>query len=163
MLPTQRRIKELLNYDSVSGVFVWIKKSTKNSRSVVGNVSGSIHKHGYRVISIDGNQYQASRLAWVYVYGDGLSLFIDHINGIRSDNRISNLRVATQQQNNQNTKKPRSDNSTGFLGVSTSRGKFMAQIWINGHNKFLGYFDKAEEAHDAYITAKRINHEFCTI
>ena len=159
----QSRLKEILSYNAETGDFTWIKKPYPQARCAVGSTAGSIHKHGYIVIGIDGKQYQASRLAWVYVNGDVLCLFIDHINGNRKDNRISNIRVATQQQNNHNTRNPRSDNSTGYLGVSISRGKFVAQIGMNGHNKFLGYFESAADAHGAYINAKRNIHEFCTI
>lgn len=163
MIPTQERIKELLDYDAESGAFVWKKKSAPNCRSVVGQAAGSIHKHGYRVIAIDGKQYQASRIAWVFMYGSVDGECIDHINGDRADNRIANLRTATRSQNNQNIRTARSKTGTGFLGVTRSRGKFAAQLLIDGHNKHVGYFDTPEKAHAAYLTAKRTHHEFCAI
>lgn len=163
MAPTQHRIKELLSYDGNSGMFVWIKKTAPNSRGHIGSVAGSIHKHGYRVIAIDGRQHQASRLAWIYTHGEINGQFIDHINGDRSDNRLSNLRIASQSQNNQNIRSARSKTGTGFLGVTQSRGKFAAQLLVNGHNKHIGYFKTPDEAHAAYLTAKREHHEFCTI
>jgi len=88
---------------------------------------------------------------------------IDHINGIRHDNRISNLRLATNKQNCQNTKQARVNNKSGFLGVSPSGDKFISTIQKNGKQLYLGTFETKEEAHEAYLNEKRKLHEFCTI
>jgi len=91
---------------------------------------------------------------------------IDHINGIRNDNRICNLREATKSENAQNQRKAPSHNkSTGLIGASFDKRykKFESKIHINGKSKFLGYFKTAIEAHNAYLTEKRLIHPFGTI
>lgn len=109
--------------------------------------------------------YLEHRLAWLYVTGTWPSDQIDHVNGIRDDNRIFNLREATGPENNGNQRQARSDNKTGLLGVywDKQHKKFSAKIMFSGKHKYLGYFPTAEEAHAAYIKAKRELHSHCTI
>ena len=94
----QETVRSRLSYCIKTGQFTW--KNGKNQ----GLIAGHHKAHGYRVININGfGEFFAHRLAWIYIYGeipDGL--VIDHINGIRSDNRICNLRTATYQQNADN-------------------------------------------------------------
>jgi hypothetical protein len=99
---SQARLHELLHYDPETGVFTW--KKHRGRRAVVGSVAGRYHPSGHRVIRVDITSYYAHRLAWIYVHGsipDGL--VIDHINNVRDDNRLVNLRPATYQLNAQNT------------------------------------------------------------
>ena len=112
---------------------------------------------------IDGNGYQAHRLAWSLHYQEMPSQDIDHINGIKTDNRICNLRLVTVRQNQYNQRKPRIDNKSGYLGVTVYKDKWMASIKINSKTKHLGYFSTPQEANEAYINAKRKHHETCTI
>jgi len=158
---TQECLKELLHYDPDTGIFTW-KVSKGASRA--GAVAGFLNK-GYSRIRIDGNYYSSHRLAWLYVNNIWPDDQIDHINGIKLDNRICNLRMATNAENQQNYHLPKANNKSGFLGVSLHKPskKFMATIRINGIKKNLGYFSSAEEAHDAYLEAKRKHHKFCTI
>ncbi len=160
---TQEMIKELLIYNPDTGIFLW--KIASVGRIKMLGVAGSKHNQGYIVITIKGKAYLAHRLAWLYVYGEIPREQLDHINNIRSDNRIANLRVATHIQNQGNQIKPHHENKTGFLGVSFDkrRNKYVAYISINGRNKKLGRFDTPEEAHKKYIEKKREIHEFCTI
>lgn len=89
---------------------------------------------------------------------------VDHINGIRSDNRWCNLREATRQENMCNQKVPHINNKSGYLGVYIDRtNKFVAQIAKNNKKLYLGRFNTAEEAHQVYLQAKRKHHEYCTI
>lgn len=157
---TQARLKEVLRYDKESGVFYWNKKTS--GRIVFGAVAGHLSEKGYIRIQVDGVLLMAHRLAWVYEYGKFPSTGIDHINGIRNDNRISNLREANQSQNCQNLRSARSNNKTGFLGVTYSgrSKKYKAVIGIDGVNKHLGNFSTAEEASQAYIDAKKKLHPF---
>lgn len=118
---------------------------------------------GYRLIMIDGVYYKAHRIIWAIMHQQDPSSFdIDHINCIRDDNRIENLRLATCSQNKMNIK-TRKDNSSGVKGVSWfSRDKrWVAQIWIDGKKNVLGHFKEKDDAAKAYAEAsKRIHKEF---
>jgi hypothetical protein len=148
-----------LNYDPNTGVFTWAISSAR--RIQVGARAGCLDKAGYIQIRIDGKIHRAHRLAWFFVHGVYPADQIDHINGVRDDNRISNLRIATHGENQQNRGKQK-NNTSGYLGVSwhKHRGKFSAQIQVNGKQKNLGYFDDPDEAHQAYVTAKADLHQF---
>lgn len=153
------RLRELLRYEPLSGVFTWLVKPCQN-RSI-GDVAGNVNECGYRRIRINRMNYLEHRLAWLYMTGDWPMEQIDHINMQRSDNRFSNLRDVTKSVNMQNIKTARPRNSTGLLGVSlapNSKSKFCAQIQVNKKSKFLGTYATAEDAHAAYVAAKRILH-----
>lgn len=155
--------KSLLTYDPISGNFMWKKRKSTQIRSDL--IAGCINSNGYVCISFKGTQYLAHRVAWEFQNGpipDGL--YIDHINGVRSDNRIVNLRLAEPRQNSQNKFSAQSNCAAKLRGVSTLKsGKFMAAIYKNRKKIYLGLFDTAEEAHAEYIKAKRSIHEFCSI
>lgn len=152
---TQAQLKEYCVYDHNTGNFS--RLSTPNK------VAGSQDTHGYRQIKINKKLYLAHRLAWLYVHGSWPSKPLDHINGNRSDNRIENLREASVGQNNQNIKQARKDSQTGLVGISRRGNRFIARIWHKGQRICLGHHATAEEAHAAYIEAKRQYHKFCTI
>lgn len=147
---TQQLLKSLLHYNPENGVFRW--RSSKSNNPSDWHVAGCLD-NGYVIIRINSRGYKAHRLAWLYVYGIEPPKFIDHINRVRNDNRISNLRLASVRQNNVNTKQ-RSDNKSGLRGVSRHKcGKWVAQCNINGTRKHLGLFDSIEAAHSAYKKA----------
>jgi hypothetical protein len=133
---TLERAREVLEYDAVSGVFRWrITLSPKGAR---GTVAGCIRKRGYRIISIDGTQYKASRLAWLISFGVWPTLFLDHINRIKSDDRLSNLREATVSDNAVNQ---RGRSNTGTKGVYLHPdGYYYAAIVRHGRRLHLGSF-----------------------
>lgn len=159
---THIRLLELLSYDPYSGLFKW-RIHRKNS-TPVGSISGSPTCKGYVGITVDGKQLVAHRLAWFYINGEWPSGQIDHINGIKADNRISNLRVVTNSVNQQNKKSARADNKTGILGVHLHySGKYQAKINIGGRQRSLGMYLSAADAQAAYIEAKREYHDGCTI
>ena len=154
-------IKDYLFYDPETGVFTRIKrfgKSTKITDSVVGNK----HSSGYIQMGYKNKLYKAHRLAWWFVYGTMPDCAIDHINGIKSDNRICNLRLVTQIQNSQNSNVISTRNKSGYRGVSwnTAMGKWLATIQVKGKSIYLGSYDKPEEAHAAYLCAKKEHHPF---
>jgi hypothetical protein len=128
-----------------------------------GDVAGTVNNNGYRLIRVGDGRYRAHRLAWLYTHGAWPTGEIDHINGIRDDNRLANLRDVTVSVNQQNRKRAASNGSTGLLGVSTAKARYRAAIALNGRTTYLGSFDTAEEAHAAYVTAKRELHEGCTL
>lgn len=151
---TQARLREVLDYNSDTGLFT---RKVGVSNSPAGAVPGKIYK-GYREMNVDGFRYFAHRLVWRYVTGEWPDGQIDHINGVRDDNRFENLRVATNTQNAYNSRKKRI-NKSGFKGVSRStHGRWQAQIRVNGKNRGLGLFDTPEEAHAAYIAAAEQYH-----
>jgi hypothetical protein len=117
---------------------------------------------GYIQIGIEGKYYLAHRLAWLYVYGFMPENEIDHIHGLTTDNRISELREATHQQNLFN-QKMHSRNTSGFKGVSwhKTKNKFRARIEVFGKEIHLGYFRDSESANIAYCNkAKELFGQF---
>ena len=154
---TQEYLKSILSYDQESGIFTWIKC---NKYWLNGTNAGTICK-GYVRININGKLYFAHRLAWLYVYGEFPNENIDHINMVRNDNRLENLREATFTQNGYNRLKL-SNNKTGYKGVSLIKnGKYKAQSFLNGNLVYLGIFKTPEEASTAYkLYAKSMHGEF---
>lgn len=131
-------------------------------RRETGELAGCIDvTKGYRRIFVRGCQYQAHRLAWLYVYGAWPDRHTDHINGIRHDNRICNLREATPAENAQN-RKIHANNRSGFMGVGfhKSTGYWRAAISAFGVKRVLGYFKDPLTAHAAYLRAKEELHQF---
>jgi len=128
-------------------------------------VAGSIGQDGYWFITICGKRYAASRLAWFYVYGEWPKNVIDHKDHDITSNSIANLRDISCAENSQNQVKPHKDSSTGFLGVRFHAHKnlYQARIQTGGKRIALGCYKTAEEAHEAYVSAKRNLHSTCTI
>lgn len=151
-LITQSRLKELLHYDPITGIFTWIAPTSR--RVKVGDVAGTINRKGYRIIKLDGRLYRAHRLAWLYVNGVWPPLDVDHIDKVKDHNWIKNLRPATNQQNHGN-RGANKNSALGVKGVSMSRGKFRAQITVHGKKTHLGRFDTLELAAEAYAKAAR--------
>lgn len=158
---TQEYLKSILFYNPDTGGFNRIK----NVKGMKQDHVGWVNNKGYLRTGIKRKEYMIHRLAWLYVYGVMPKNQIDHINGVRSDNRICNLRESTNAENQQNQRKPKSNNQSGFLGVLMCKrdGNFKARIGINGEYKWLGIFNTAIEAHEAYLEEKRKLHGFCTI
>jgi len=132
----------------------------------LGSIAGHIRKDGYLHIKIDGKSYLAHRLAWLYVHGVWPTEDIDHRFHNTLDNRIGELRDVSNHENMQNRIKANNNNiSTGLLGATFHKatGKYSAEITFDGKRKYLGLFASAEEAHAAYLSAKRIHHSTCTI
>ena len=156
---TAARLRELLSYDSATGIFRRLVSTSSNAKA--GDVAGSLSNKGYLLIYVDGSRYLAHRLAWLYVHGAWPDDQLDHWNGIRSDNWIENLRKATNDQNQQNRVASRGSTS-GHLGVCwhSSNKRWMAQIMIGKKTKYLGYFSSVEEASAAYAAAKAKLHPF---
>lgn len=156
---TVERLRELLDYNPLTGVFTWLVSRGRNAKA--GHLAGSVRPDGYIRIMIDRRKYFAHRLAWLYVYGVWPADEIDHVNGDPSDNRIVHLREATRPKNLHNVVAPNSDNNTsGHRGVSwdKSRGKWQACIQVDGHTKHLGRFTDLGEASAAYFAAKDRHH-----
>lgn len=141
---TQRRLQQVLNYDPGTGVFKWLVSA---GRAAAGSRAGSANRAGYRRISIDGELEYEHRLAFVYMTGEYPPQVVDHINGDPSDNRWSNLRLATPSENGANRHVP-VNNTSGYRGVHWFRQteKWQAYGSINRKRVHLGYFNDVREA-----------------
>ena len=147
-LPEYRRLRALLDYDDTTGIFSWRKPTSNRVKS--GDVANCQDKAGYVVIRIDGALHKAHRLAWLYYYGSAPCAYIDHIDMDKSNNRISNLRLATKAQNQANVI-VRNDSRLGVKGVyfDAKRNKYQVKI----RRQHIGRFNTLPEAIDAYKTA----------
>jgi len=155
---TAEYVREILDYDPVTGVFKWKWRDDVRKRDnsrYAGKAAGSVQPDGYVKITINKRLYRAHRLAWLFVYGEWPQKDLDHRDGDRANNRIANLRPATSQENNRNVGL-RADNTTGIKGVywRTDRGKFRAEIRTDGKHLHLGSFDTLAEAIAARIAAE---------
>ena len=151
------RLNSLLDYNKDTGLFTW-KLNRRGYRGIkMGDIAGTIGKHGHIYITVDGKRNLAHRVAWSIVKGlieD--SIEVDHINGVASDNRISNLRLATHKQNQEN-RGVHKKNTSGFRGVSFDSGRscWVAKICHNKKQINLGRFSTAEDANDAAVLARK--------
>ena len=147
---TQSELKELLEYNPDTGLFIWLK-SNGNRRLKAGDAAGAKMDAGYIRIQIKGKMYSAHRLAYLYMTGNFPENSIDHINHIRDDNRWVNLRDATHSQNKANQVKPK-NNTSGYKGVSRNRvhKKWIAQIMYMNKSIYLGSYTTPQEASEAY-------------
>lgn len=142
---TQEELKKLLDYNPSNGEFKW-RNPTHHYLSY--RSAGNMKNGWYTRININGEIYLAHRLAWLYTYGVWPSE-IDHINRNKADNRIINLREVKRSTNMANSEN-RSNNTSGFKGVTFDRGKWQAQIVYEGKRYNLGRFSSAEDAGKAY-------------
>lgn len=156
---TQDRLRYLICYVPETGRFIW-RVATKCKKAYTR--IGRNHRSRYLKIVVDGKWYPAHRLAWLWVYGEFPNSEIDHINTDKTDNRLINLRLATPLQNRCN-RGPTVRCKTGYKGVfwDVERNKWKAEIRFNGQIHWLGRFDSAEKAHEAYSAAAiKIHGEF---
>jgi hypothetical protein len=145
---TQARLKELLHYDPETGVFTWLRPTSNRVKR--GAVAGYETDKGYKQIGLDRGLYLAHRLVWLYVHGCLPENHIDHIDQDQQNNRITNLRDVSNQDNCKNQKK-RPTNKSGITGVRWNKDckKWQANITINGKQTHLGLFDSIEGAASA--------------
>lgn len=149
---TQARLHELFNYDKATGIFVR-KVSRGNSKAESPAICKT--SKGYLRIFIDGDRYATHHLAWLYVNGEWPSEQLDHINGIKTDNRIENLRTCTTSENCHNQIGPRRNNTLGIKGVhQMPSGKFRASASLMGKKVDLGIHLTVDAAAEAYIAFK---------
>lgn len=154
---TQEYLRSILDYDPRTGIFTWRERPeiphAINARRV-GGEAGTINKNGYRVILINRSNRTAHRLAWLYVYGEFPKSHIDHIDRDRTNNSISNLRLATRSLNAFNRRAPKGA-ASAYRGVQRAQNslRWFAQIRHEGKTHYLGSFDDEQEAAKAYRDA----------
>ena len=146
----QKYLQSILNYDKDTGEFTW--KVRKGARALQNTVAGTLDNTGYIHITIDKKVYQAHRLIWMYLYGQFPTEFLDHKNGNKSDNRLTNLRESTRAENGINRPK-QSNNKSGYKGVYFHKqsNSYRAKITIDQKVKILGNHKTPEKAYLAYV------------
>lgn len=146
------RVNQLIFYDPGNGAFFW--RVQRGYTASPGASAGCVAQHRYLQITIERTKIMAHRLAWAIMTGNWPSAQIDHINCNGLDNRFSNLREATSEQNAWN-RRLSGRNKSGFKGVSWNKNetKWVASIRFQGRKTHLGYFDAPDAAHAAYNAA----------
>lgn len=153
---TQKELKRLLHYNPSTGVFTWLLSPARQIKD--GDVAGCVSTYQgnkkYRLIRVSGELHLAHRLVFLYMKGAFPTGEVDHINGSGLDNRWVNLRQVSSRENSKNTRL-RSDNTSGFVGVSWSKStrKWRASIDVNGKRKHIGYFIGKQDAIKARMSA----------
>jgi hypothetical protein len=177
-LPSAELLHKLLEYDAVEGVLRWrsrcpsmFKPGNTSAESnccawnarYAGNPAGMLNCNGYIVVMVDYRNYLAHRLIWKMAHGSDPDE-IDHVDGDRTNNLLSNFRSVSRQQNNQNMKR-RKDNSSGVVGVYwiARKRRWSAEIRANGRRSHLGYYAEFDEAVAARKSAEanagfHVNH-----
>ncbi len=145
---------KVLHYDEDTGIFTWIADGRYKR---TGTTARTMDSHGYIVVRIEGQNFKAHRLAWLYVFGCLPAGDLDHKNCIRHDNRISNLRIATKSQNAANrpsrTKRPK--------GICFTKGKWQVSAGKNMKSVYGGRYDTENEASSVFIKlSRRLHGEF---
>lgn len=150
---TQHYLQKILSYDPETGIFKW---KQVHLSCLVGQIAGCQYANGYNYIQIDDKAYRCGRLAWLYVYGELPPEYVDHKDTDKGNDRISNLRIATNSLNQAN-RGPPINNKSGVKGVrfEADRNRWRAQIMVDGRAKNLGRYHTREEAMEAYATAAK--------
>lgn len=157
---THERLLSLLAYDADRGTLTWLPDARDRSGRLHpkrGQSAGWVENSGYPRLTIDGRTYLAHRVAWFHVHGVWPGE-LDHRNTDPLDYRLANLREVTHQQNTHNITRAHRDSASGLLGVRARKDRWVASICVAGERTHLGTFDTAEEAHAAYVAAKRERH-----
>jgi hypothetical protein len=146
-------IRSLLDYNPETGHLTW--RRNRSGTAYAGSRAGNVNCNGYRIIGLNGKRFQEHRICWLHFYGVLPDLDLDHINGNRSDNRIANLRPATDSQNQANKDASPRNTSCGVKGVTWHKrcAKWQASITINGKRRYLGVFASLDDAASAYMSA----------
>jgi len=151
-------IRSAFRYDPETGIVYRKMKGGVEKRA-----SFFAKLQGRNRVTYKSTKMYAYRVAWAIHFGVWPTREIDHINGDSSDDRIVNLRDVDRSTNQENLRRAKATNAIGVLGVSKSGNRFFATVHAHGNSKYLGSFMNAEDAHNAYIEAKRKYHKGCTI
>lgn len=140
------RLREMFSYDPISGALFRGNRLCRAKDT-----------YGYFVVGIDYRLYKAHRVIWALVHGAWPQGHIDHIDGVRDNNRLSNLRDVGRFENMQNMRRAHKDSASGYLGVhwSPRLNHWRAQVTVRGIHRVVGGFTTPELAHHAYVELKR--------
>ena len=152
-----KALKENLRYDPETGHFWWTKPG--GVRRKISEPAGHLDESKYVKINFNGSVYRAHRLAFLFM-GQEVPKQVDHINGIRNDNRWCNLRASCHFTNSFNKGKQPS-NTSGYKGVSwdSKSGKWLAQISVRNKKICLGRYDDLETAYEVYCKSADKYHK----
>lgn len=155
---TAEDVRGLFDYDPTTGALInRVKRSTSN----IGDRAGFLNGQGYRLIKIWGKKYSAPRVIWLHVTGRWPVKEIDHINLVRDDDRIVNLREADRSQNCANKGVFFKKNSLGYRGLKKKGARFEVVLCIRGVEKYIGVYHDIQVAALAYdVAAKKYHGEF---
>jgi len=148
-------ISDLVTYDPKTGHIIWLKDRPNGVRA--GDICRNRDRYGHIQVSIGGKRYAAHRLAFLFM-GEELPDIVDHINGIRDDNRWCNLRSACKHTNAYNEGKKR-NNTSGYKGVTYEGGKWRARTSFAGKRVNVGFFSNKEDAHKALCEKREELHK----
>lgn len=160
---TAERLRELLHYDPLTGVFTWIKAASNKSHARPGDIAGGPRKDGYWRIGVDGARYLLHRLAWLYMTGAWPVGLIDHRDTDPSNNRWLNIVDESSEFNQENQREAHSNSQSGILGVWPCGSRWRVAIRIHGKGIHLGRFDTKPEGQAVYLAAKRAAHRGNTL
>lgn len=164
-----------MTYDDLHSMFAYSKRTGRltwrvahrgrGGFTVVGADVGFVGDAGYRRTTLSGRDYLIHRIIWCMVTGSWPDFALDHRNGIRTDNRWTNLREAPGSINQENRRAAHHNTTSRLIGAwpASCGGKWRSAIKYDGSVHFLGYFPTAMDAHLAYLKAKRKFHAGCTI
>lgn len=156
---TRDLLRSLLQYDSITGHFVWLKQVS--NRIKIGDIAGNLDKDGYLLIQVCGTKYRAGRLAFLYMNGRWPTHEVDHVDGNRANDAWTNLREVTRSDNVVNS--DRATGASGLRGVKfdPKTSTWRARIEYKGHREYVGVYATKEEAYQAYLTvANQVHGEF---
>jgi hypothetical protein len=158
---TADEVRRLLDYDPNTGVFTW--RERRGGKASQGSAAGSPQTNGYIHILVHRRAYKAHRLAWLLMHGEWPQAQIDHKNRVRHDNRIANLRLASQSENSQNAARKKT-NSTGVCGVSWYKrtGKWSVRLYLGGQIYWCKHFACFAQAVKARRAVETEAHPFRT-
>ena len=148
--------RALFTYNPDTGV---VSRRSSRGGMFAGTPVGTDNGHGYLSVLVNRRRYLVHRLAWLISYGEFPAEQIDHINCVRDDNRLCNLRAATSTENHVNAPRTKR-NKNGYKGISfiARDGKWMARTSKNRQFIYLGTYDTQEEAHAAYVAGAARTH-----
>lgn len=157
-LLTAEIARSLLDYDVETGI---VTRRRVFGRRHAGDPVGSLNAKGYLHAYIYDTNYLVHRVVWLMVCDRWPYDQLDHVNHIRDDNRLENLRECTNAENRQNIR-PEGYGQSGYLGVSPCHDGWQANITLKGKNERLGIYSTPEEASRVYLAAKASVHAFAT-
>ena len=155
------RARELFSYNPETGELRW--KVRRGPRAPKGGLAGHPSSNGYIRVKVDGVHQLVHRLVWLLRLGAWPKGVIDHRDGSKTNNIFGNLRDVTESTNQENRRTHQANSGTGLLGASAEGDGYAARIQLKGRQLNLGTFDTPNQAHQAYLTAKRDLHAGCTI